>query len=145
MSVESFSGSLTAPAFPTLYLDEDIPWGTVGELIQRGYEATYARSVLPSGTPDDDHIRYAAEHGYIVVTRNHDDFVLLHHAWRSWSRMWQVHPSPEHSGILITPGNWDAARIADEVDRLVQSGLALTNALYIWTPSRAWERRPGPA
>jgi len=112
-----------------LYLDEDMPQSAVRALDQRGHGATYARSVLPPSTSDDDHLLYAAEHGCIMVTRNRRDFELLHHAWRSWSKAWQVQPIPEHSGLLITPGDWDAERIADEVDHFLRGDPAITNAL----------------
>jgi hypothetical protein len=102
--VDDFGGIANSSAFPSLYLDEDLPRDAVDEFAYFGYEAIYARTVLPSSTPDDDHLRYATEHGSIMVTRNRRDFVLLHHTWLSWSRMWGVSPLPEHPGILITPG-----------------------------------------
>jgi hypothetical protein len=128
----------------TLYLDEDMPQGAVRALVRLGYAATYARWVLPPSTSDDDHLRYTAGHRYILITRNRRDFELLHHAWRSWSKVWEVQPAPEHSGILVTPGDWDAETIAAEVDRFLRSGPMLTNALYSWTSSRGWGRRSDP-
>ena len=100
--------------------------------------------MLPSITKDDDHLRYAAEHGFVLLARNRRDYELLHHAWRSWSQYWRVLPVPTHAGILITPGRWNGEQIADEVARFLQAGAELTNALYVWTPLHAWRRSPDP-
>lgn len=35
---------------------------------------------------DDAHLSLAARSGWILVTHNAKDFILLHAAWRRWAR-----------------------------------------------------------
>jgi len=50
---------------------------------------------------DQSHLLYAAQVQRTPVTNNIKDFLLLHRAWREWSRAWNTLQS--HAGILLVP------------------------------------------
>lgn len=91
---------------------------------------------------DAEQLLIAAQQRRTFITHNGDDFVLLHEAWRIWSRSWRLAPLPLHAGILIIPqsphlGHEQAAR---EVDKLVRAGSPLANELFTWRHARGWSR-----
>jgi predicted nuclease of predicted toxin-antitoxin system len=72
------------------FLDENVPVRLARMLQDRDQEVLTVRGSLMRDTSDDALLVYAVEHDYIFVTRNKDDFVLLHGAWVRWSSRWGV-------------------------------------------------------
>ena len=116
------------------YLDENIPIQVARELPHWGHHGITVRDQGLLRAGDDEHLLLAAQRGWIFVTRNRDDFILLHNAWQRWTRAWQV--QEQHAGILITPHEWVAAQTALEVHQFVQTGLPLQNQIYEWRQGR---------
>jgi predicted nuclease of predicted toxin-antitoxin system len=72
------------------FLDENVPVRLARMLQDRDQEVLTVRGSLMRDTSDDALLVYAVEHDYIFVTRNKDDFVLLHGAWVRWSSRWGI-------------------------------------------------------
>jgi hypothetical protein len=86
------------------------------------------RSAGTSGASDDEHLAYAAPHGYTLLTKDPDDFLDLHRQWRATNRA--------HSGILLVyeekeaSKNMSRTQIVTAIERLVASGIPLANEIY---------------
>jgi len=50
------------------------------------------RAVATSGFSDEKHLKFCAQYGYPILTRNARDFRQIHEAWQSQSR--------QHAGIF---------------------------------------------
>jgi hypothetical protein len=59
----------------TFFLDHDVPHDLTYPLRALGHEVVVLRDVLPLTADDATVMRYAAEHGYVVITCNREDFV----------------------------------------------------------------------
>jgi hypothetical protein len=105
---------------------------------------------LGRATDDAQHLT-AAERGLILLTYNHEDFVLLHDAWHRWSNAWGV--SPRHAGIIVPKAQWSAERASAEIDRLLAAVTSFEDTFYEWhgalvgsaVPERPLESTPGRA
>jgi hypothetical protein len=77
---------------------------------------------------DPDHLHYAAQRGYALLTSNPADFVALHQQWQAQGQ--------EHAGILLVYYDNIKAKdmkprdIVSALENLIASGLPLTNAIY---------------
>src|SRR2546428_7704953 len=97
-------------------------------LQQAGHDVRTPRSESTAGAGDPVHLAHAATHGYVLITKNPDDFELLHHDWQQQGRA--------HSGILliyqdnIRGKDMRPADIVRAIERLLVSGLPLTNELH---------------
>ena len=90
---------------------------------------------------DDVHLLAAAQAGRILLTHNKKDFLLLHHAWRGWTRAWGIDPS--HAGIVVPLQDWLPEREIEEIDASLRSAEAFTNEFVAWErDARTWVRRP---
>lgn len=112
-----------------VYLDDDLDSNAlIGLLRQAGHEVASPRAVGTRGVSDEEHLRYASEHGLILLTANAGDFIDLHEEWMSHQE--------EHYGILVVYRENNPARdmtfeqIAHAVTRLEQSNLPLGNAFH---------------
>ncbi len=81
------------------FLDNDFPLGVGDELQRLGHSVESARSTNREDRHDEDQLLYAATAGRILITHNRRDFLLLHDAWRRWTRAWTVERA--HAGILV--------------------------------------------
>lgn len=87
--------------------------------------------------PDDGQLLSSAERGLILVTRDEDDYSLLHSAWRRWASAWNVSPIPEHHGVIVLQP--DASEVLRRVlDSFISGGPLLTNELYRWRRNSGW-------
>ena len=97
-------------------------------LTQAGYTVVTPRSAGTKGWHDPDHLHYAAQHGYALLTSNPADFVALHQQWHAEGQM--------HSGIVFV--YYDNVRAKDmkphnivrALENLLASGLPLRNAIH---------------
>lgn len=58
-------------------LDHDVPEGIRSLLQEMGYSAVVLRDVLPMDAPDADVLEFASHNGFVLITCNRDDFLLL--------------------------------------------------------------------
>ncbi len=84
------------------HLDEDLPWRTASLLRSSGLDTTSAHETGLHGASDDAQLRYAAEEGRVLVTRNRPDFVR-------WTLTFQAH-GWSHAGVLLVPRSLNEAR-----------------------------------
>ena len=120
---------------PTLYLDDCADDKLLESLLtQAGYPVVTPRSAGTKGLHDPDHLHYAAQRGYALLTSNPADFVALHQQWQAQGQ--------EHAGILliyydnIKAKDMQPRDIVDALENLIASGLPLTNAIYNLTQWR---------
>lgn len=77
-----------------LYLDDDLDSNALIRALRRaGHAVTSPREAGTRGVDDEEHLRFAAEEGLVLLTANAGDFVELHRAWTLQHR--------HHAGILI--------------------------------------------
>lgn len=70
-----------------VYLDDDLDSNALIGLLQRaGHEVISPRAVGTRGVADEEHLRYAAAHGLVLLTANAEDFIDLHHEWMAQQR-----------------------------------------------------------
>jgi predicted nuclease of predicted toxin-antitoxin system len=112
-----------------VYLDDNLDSNAlIGLLQQAGHEVFSPRVLGTRGVADEDHLSHAAERRLVLITADAQDFVRLHHAWRSQQR--------DHQGILIVYQENNPARdmnfqqIAGAVTQIENSGLHLTNTYH---------------
>jgi hypothetical protein len=62
-----------------LYLDDDLDGNVLIGLLQHaGHDVVSPRAVGTRGVQDAVHLRYAADHGLVLLTANAKDFLALH-------------------------------------------------------------------
>lgn len=97
-------------------------------LRQAGYGAHSPRAEGTRGVDDPIHLAHAAGRGYTLITKNPDDFILLHHEWQAKGR--------SHAGILlvyednIRGKDPEPADIVRAIGNLLAAGLPLANELH---------------
>jgi predicted nuclease of predicted toxin-antitoxin system len=58
-----------------LLFDHDVPDDTAYGLSAQGHQVFRLRDLIDPQTPDEEVLHYAAEHDFILVTCNRDDFL----------------------------------------------------------------------
>ena len=121
-----------------LYLDDDLDAHTLIGLLQHtSHEVVSPRAVGTRGVHDPEHLRYAADHGLVLLTANVKDFFTLHEAWQQ--------DGQEHPGMLLVYRDNNPHRdmtfqgIARAVSRLEQTEIPLRNTyqnLNAWREPR---------
>lgn len=77
-----------------VYLDDDMDSNALIGLLQKaGHEVDSPRAAGTRGQSDQEHLRYAAEQGLVLLTANAADFIEIHAQWMSRRE--------SHCGILI--------------------------------------------
>ena len=122
-----------------LYADRNIRGGVRLRLRALGHVVTTTDELRLDRATDDLQLLTAAERGWILLTYNERNYVLLHDAWHRWSAAWGV--APQHAGIIVPRQEWSAERATAEVDRLLETVALFTNALYQWHGALGWFRR----
>ena len=114
---------------PTIYLDDCADDKLLESLLtQTGYTVVTPRSADTKGWHDPDHLHYAAQRGYGLLTSNPADFIALHQQWQAQGQA--------HAGILLVYYDNIKAQdmkphdIVGALENLLASGLPLTNAIY---------------
>ncbi len=88
--------SASASRFPYHFLlDEDLTHRVAETARGLGLDMVSVHEVGRLELDDDDHLRWAAREGRIVVTRNRDDFI-------EWTTAFFQRGEP-HTGVLIVP------------------------------------------
>ena len=122
-----------------LYADQDVGLQLVERVRALGHDVVMTREIGMTRASDASQLLMAAQQGRILVTRNRDDFVLLHDAWVRWPRAWGTQPPPLHAGILVVVHGVPNTLAASDLDRFLRSKPPLVNELYFWTSPGVWE------
>jgi hypothetical protein len=114
---------------PTIYLDDCADDQLLESLLtQAGSTVVTPRSAGTKGRHDPDHLHYAAQRGYVLLTSNPADFVALHQQWQVQGQTHTGIPLVDYDNIKVkdvTPRD-----IVGALENLVASELPLTNAIY---------------
>ncbi len=121
----------------SFYTDEDVGRQTAMELGKYGHFTTTARDQRLESVPDPRQLLTAADNGWILVTHNRRDFVLLNDAWLRWQRAWNG--NYRHAGILVIPQTWDPVEAAHKLDEFISTRPTLADELHSWNTVRGWE------
>jgi len=113
----------------SLYLDDCADVDTIAALLRlAGHQVSTPRIAGTSGLSDREHLDYAAQRGYTLLTKDPDDFIDLHHQWLATNRT--------HSGILLiyedkeVSKNMSRTQIVLAIDNLVASALPIANEVH---------------
>jgi hypothetical protein len=123
----------------TFYLDENVSNHIVPFLEAAGHQVITARDAGMIGTDDEEQVFFAWQRGFIIVTHNLTDFLLLHRTLHRWNSVW-AHDSI-HAGILAIRNALPIREQASILDIFIASGLPIVNALYEWRAVGSWVRR----
>lgn len=80
--------------FVSLYLDEDVTPQLAALIRQRGFAAASAHDVGMIERPDEEHLIYAAQRGWALLSYNQYDYLALAKRWTVENR--------EHAGIILS-------------------------------------------
>ncbi len=122
-----------------LYTDHNVALQIAVLLRAAGHDVVTARERNLERAGDDEQLLAAAEVGRLLITHNAKDFILLHDAWRRWSKAWNL--AAHHAGILVIP-QLPPARAAQEIDDFLRSRPRLQDELYLWRAASGWVGRP---
>lgn len=113
-----------------LYLDDDSVDGLLIKLLRAaGHDVLIPADIGAAGKKDPAHFKLAIEHGRVLLTRNHEDFELLHVLLRF--------VGGRHPGILVVRKDNDAKRdmkrhhIVRAIRNLMSSGMTIEDDLHI--------------
>jgi predicted nuclease of predicted toxin-antitoxin system len=112
------------------YLDDCADADDLMEFLrQAGHSVHSPRGEGTRGVDDPVHLAHAAARGYILITKDPDDFRQLH---AEWQRQGQA-----HAGILliyeenIRGKDMEAADIVRAIGKLQASGVPILNELHV--------------
>jgi predicted nuclease of predicted toxin-antitoxin system len=125
-----------------LYLDDcAYSKSLAAALATAGHTVTTPNQAGLSGEDDEIHFRYAVQHDLILLTRDPDDFIVLHEG------------NPRHPGLLLIRQDNDITRDMSDADVVAaiasleaaysQTGQTLANTwheLSRWRPQRPTRR-----
>lgn len=113
----------------SIYLDDCSDDDRLINILRRaGYVVISPRDAGTLGWDDADHLQYAAQRDYALLTHNPQDFQDLHNVWQAQGR--------RHSGILLVYQDNDLLKdmTANDIVRalanLRASGLPMTNDIH---------------
>lgn len=123
------------------YLDHNVARETAVRIQSTGHGARTVQDLGLPGAEDYAHLLIADQNGWIFVTHDRSDFMLLHGAWRAWTRAWGVVRA--HAGILVIPQSprWRPIEAAAALTAFPQADLPLENELYSWQADSGWVRK----
>ena len=112
-----------------IYLDECADSNLLAHFLrQAGHIVQNPRGANKRGVDDLEHLEYAAQNQYVLLTFNPKDFLNLHQQWQQQNR--------SHSGILLVYRDNDVTRdmryvdIVRAINRLLTSGLPIVNQVH---------------
>jgi predicted nuclease of predicted toxin-antitoxin system len=86
-----------------LYLDDDTASPLLARLLRKeGHDVQMPSEVGMAGAPDPVHMTHAIRDGRVCVTKNHDDFWILHHLIKQ--------AQGHHPGIFVVRRDNDPTR-----------------------------------
>jgi hypothetical protein len=97
---------------PRFLLDEHV-WGGLVDVGRRiGIDVLLTQAQLPTGTVDEDVLRFAARQQRILPTGNAQDFAPI-------ARQWFL-SGQEHWGIVIVPGQTDKGLLSRALENMAR-------------------------
>jgi predicted nuclease of predicted toxin-antitoxin system len=116
-----------------LYLDDDLAGPQLARLLRNdGHDVRLPADLRNAGAKDPIHLRHAIREGRVLLTRNYDDFELLH--------LLIQEANGHHPGILLIRRDNDPRRnmgpgaVVRALRNLEASGLALPDSCYELNP-----------
>jgi len=113
-----------------LYLDDDAASPFLAKLLRRAnHDVQVPNDVCMVGAPDAVHLTRAIANGRILITKNHDDFWILHNLVKQ--------AQGHHPGILLVRQDNDPTRdmtakgIVSAIRRLESSGVPIQDEFII--------------
>jgi predicted nuclease of predicted toxin-antitoxin system len=124
---------------PKFYIDECVAPKTATELRTKGFDAVWAGHVSHRGWDDPDHLVYAFENGYTVITENKNDFQMLHRLWTLLLQKNYIGVS--HLGILTATTQLRPLSWITFIHQLISAKEILTCAFFVWDDAtQGWQR-----
>jgi len=112
-----------------IYLDDCSDSNLLAELLQQaGHIVQNPRGANKVGVDDLEHLEYAAQNQYVLLTFNAKHFRQLHAQWQQQGR--------SHAGIFLVYFDNDVTRdmryldIVQAIDLLLASGLPIANQIH---------------
>jgi predicted nuclease of predicted toxin-antitoxin system len=113
-----------------LYLDDDIAWGLLAKLLRKaGHDVQLPSEIGMVGQPDPVHLTHAIRDDRICVTKNYDDYWLLH------ALLMQAKGT--HPGIVVIRQENDPTRdlsakgIVRAIRKLEAAGVPIANEYIV--------------
>ena len=113
-----------------LYLDDNINKGRLADRLRRaGHQVVLPAMIGLAGSSDPRHFLHALEQRWVLMTKDHEDFFVLHRIVRA--------SQGQHAGILAVRADNDARRdmkdadIARAIHNLEQAGVPIANEFHI--------------
>jgi hypothetical protein len=98
-----------------LYLDDDSAKAALAALLRKaGHQVVIPASVSQSGVDDAEHFLHTIRHSRVLLTRNHDDYRVLH--------LLVIAAGGRHPGIFVVRRDNDPTR--DMKDRDIVRAIA---------------------
>ena len=111
------------------YLDDCADSDLLVSLLRRaGHQVFTPRSERTAGADDPVHLAHAATKRFTLITKDPDDYTLLHQEWQQQGRA--------HAGILliyegnIRSKNMEPPDVVRAIGRLLASGVPVVNELH---------------
>jgi predicted nuclease of predicted toxin-antitoxin system len=112
------------------YLDDNISKGRLAERLRRaGHQVVLPATVGLASSADPNHFLHAIEQNLVLVTKDHEDFFVLHRIVRA--------AQGQHAGIFAVREDNDPRRDMKDADvvraihNLAQAGVPLANEFHI--------------
>ncbi|MDW8030032.1 MAG: DUF5615 family PIN-like protein [Armatimonadota bacterium] len=113
----------------SIYLDDSLDDDElIARLRMAGYDVVSPRQVGTSGWDDHEHLTYASERGYVILTADAKGFSALHELWQKSGRA--------HAGILVVYRERDVSKnmakpeIVRAIGNLLGSGVPVVGELH---------------
>jgi predicted nuclease of predicted toxin-antitoxin system len=113
-----------------LYLDDDIAWPLLAKLLRNaGHDVQLPSDIGMTGSPDPAHFTRAIRDGRVCLTKNYDDYRLLH--------LLLMEGKGHHPGILVVRQENNPARdltpkgIVTAIRKLEAAGAPIANEYVV--------------
>jgi predicted nuclease of predicted toxin-antitoxin system len=113
-----------------LYLDDDTAWPLLAKLLGKAaHDVQMPSDVGMAGAPDPVHLTRAIADGRILLTKNHDDFWILHNLIRQ--------AQGRHPGIFVVRQDNDPTRdmtpkgIVSAIRKLAAASVPIENEFIV--------------
>jgi predicted nuclease of predicted toxin-antitoxin system len=113
-----------------LYLDDDTASPLLAKLLRKaGHDVRMPSEVGMTGAPDPVHLTRAIADGRVCMTKNHDDFWILHNLLRQ--------ARGHHPGIFVVRQDNDATRdltpkgIVNAIRKLESAGMPVQDEFVV--------------
>jgi predicted nuclease of predicted toxin-antitoxin system len=123
----------------TFYLDHNISYRILPYLHSAGHQTVATRETGMNRADDDAQVFFAWQNGWITITHNRQDFLLVHHTLRRWGDLWHI--TDIHAGILAFPDSLAIREQARLLDVFIASDFPIANTFYEWRSIGSWVQR----